>query len=180
VAGWQLPDGHWTTLDVRPPQSFGVIPATAMSIRGIQAYWPAGHEAELSRRVARAREWLLKATPRDTADMVFRLRGLRWTEAPAADITRAAAALSATQRADGGWGQLPARSSDAFATGDAMLALHESGLPVTDALYQRGLRFLLDHQLPDGSWRVETRMHEQSLLLDAAVFNNDVEIWRGR
>ena len=30
VAGWQLPDGHWTTLDVRPPQSFGVIPATAM------------------------------------------------------------------------------------------------------------------------------------------------------
>ena len=49
VAGWQLPDGHWTTLDVRPPQSFGVIPATAMSIRGVQAYWPAGHDAELVR-----------------------------------------------------------------------------------------------------------------------------------
>lgn len=164
VAGWQLPDGHWTTLDVRPPQSFGTIPATAMAIHGVQAYWPAGHGAELAERTARARAWLLTSAPRDTADLVFRLRGLRWTGAAAADIAQAAAALRSAQRADGGWGQLPSRSSDAFATGDAMLALHESGLPVTDTAYQRGLRFLLDRQLADGSWRVDTRMHEQALV----------------
>ena len=164
MAGWQLPDGHWTTLDVRPPQSFGTIPATAMAIHGVQAYWPAGHGAELAERTARARAWLLTSAPRDTADLVFRLRGLRWTGAAAADIAQAAAALRSIQRADGGWGQLPSRSSDAFATGDAMLALHESGLPVTDTAYQRGLRFLLDRQLADGSWRVDTRMHEQALV----------------
>ena len=45
-----------------------------------------------------------------------------------------------------------------------MLALHDAGLPVGDGVYQRGLRYLLDHQQSDGSWRVETRMHEQALV----------------
>jgi len=165
LAGWQLADGHWTTLDLRPPQSYSPISATANTIRGIQVYWPAGHEAELSEHTARARAWLLKVVPRNTTDLASRLRGLRWTDATAADVARAADALRAEQRADGGWGQLRSRPSDAYATGEALLALHEAGgLPVSDAAYQRGVRYLLDHQEPDGSWRVETRMHEQELV----------------
>jgi N-acyl-D-amino-acid deacylase len=164
VAGWQLPDGHWTTLDLRPPQSYGPITATAIAIRGVRAYWPAGHDAEIAERTARARNWLLNSTPRDTADMSYRLRGLVWTNAADADIARAAAALRALQRADGGWGQLPSRPTDVYATADVMLALHDAGLPVSDGVYQRGLRYLLDHQQSDGSWRVETRMHEQALV----------------
>jgi len=164
VAGWQFPDGHWTTLDLRPPQSYGPITATATAIRGVRAYWPAGHDAEIADRTARARDWLLNATPRSTADMAYRLRGLVWTNAAAADIARAAEALRALQHDDGGWGQLPSRQTDVYATADAMLALHDGGLPVGDSVYQRGLRYLLDHQQPDGSWRVETRMHEQALV----------------
>jgi len=164
VAGWQLPDGHWTTLDLRPPQSYGPITATAIAIRGVRAYWPAGHDTEIAERTARARDWLLNATPRDTADMAYRLRGLVWTNAADADIARAATALRALQRADGGWGQLPSRPTDVYATADVMLALHDAGLPVGDGIYQRGLRYLLDHQQPDGSWRVATRMHEQALV----------------
>ena len=141
VAGWQLPDGHWTTLDVRPPQSFGTIPATAMAIRGVQAYWPAGHDAELAERTARARAWLLNSAPRDTADMVFRLRGLRWTDAAAADIAQAAAAPCARHSAPTAAGAscppeagcLRHRRRDAGAA--------RVGLPVTDDVYQRGLRF---------------------------------------
>jgi hypothetical protein len=96
--------------------------------------------------------------------MSYRLRGLVWTNAADADIARAAAALRALQRADGGWGQLPSRPTDVYATADVMLALHDAGLPVGDGVYQRGLRYLLDHQQSDGSWRVATRMHEQALV----------------
>ena len=164
VAGWQYPDGHWATLDVRPPQSYGPIMATAIAIRGVRAYWPSGHEADIAEPVTRARGWLLHATPRDTADITYRLRGLRWTGATADEVTRAADVLRHLQRADGGWGQLPSRPTDAYATADALLALQETGLPVSDPVYQRGLRYLLDRQQADGSWRVETRMHEQALV----------------
>jgi Prenyltransferase and squalene oxidase repeat len=64
----------------------------------------------------------------------------------------------AEQRPDGGWSQLPTLSSDAYATGQALVALAESGaIPVSDAAYQRGVRFLLSTQLADGSWLVRTR-----------------------
>jgi hypothetical protein len=164
VASWQLPDGHWTTLDVRPPQSFGTITATAMAIHGVEAYWPAGHEPSSRSPRARGARLALEVAPRDTADMVFRLRGLRWTGASAADIAQAPQALRSTQRADGGWGQLPSRSSMPYATGDAMLALHESGLPVTERRVPARPALHSRSPAADGSWRVETRMHEQSLV----------------
>jgi ankyrin repeat protein len=164
VAGWQYPDGHWSTLDLRPPQSYGPITATAIAIRGVRAYWPAGRDAEITERTTKARDWLLHATARSTADITYRLRGLRWTGAPDAAIAHASAGLRDLQRADGGWGQLASREADAYATADALLALHEAGLPVSDPVYQRGLRYLLSHQQSDGSWRVETRMHEQALV----------------
>ncbi len=38
-----------------------------------------------------------------------------------------------------------------------MVALHDAGLPVSDAAYQRGIKFLLSTQLADGSWYQKTR-----------------------
>jgi len=59
------------------------------------------------------------------------------------------------QRADGGWSQLPTLASDAYATGLALVALHQGGvLPVDHAAYRRGVEFLLRTQLEDGSWFV--------------------------
>ena len=38
------------------------------------------------------------------------------------------------------------------------MALHQAaGLPTTDPAYQRGVKYLLKTQLPDGSWHVKTR-----------------------
>jgi len=49
-------------------------------------------------------------------------------------------------------------ASDAYATGQALVALHQAGkLPVTDPAYQRGVSYLLDRQAADGSWVVKTR-----------------------
>jgi squalene cyclase len=83
---------------------------------------------------------------------------LTWGQAGRAATTRAARALLAEQRSDGGWSQLPTLGSDAYATGQAMVALAESGVVTpADARYRRGVRFLLDTQLADGSWFVRSR-----------------------
>ena len=37
------------------------------------------------------------------------------------------------------------------------MALHTSGLPVSDGAYKRGIKWLLSHQQEDGSWWVQTR-----------------------
>ena len=40
----------------------------------------------------------------------------------------------------------------------ALVALHEAGgLPISDAAYQRGLQYLLNTQLDDGSWHIVSR-----------------------
>ena len=72
--------------------------------------------------------------------------------------TKAARDLLREQRTDGGWGELPSLASDAFATGQALVALKEAGaLAATDPAYQRGVEFLLSTQLEDGSWYVRSR-----------------------
>jgi ankyrin repeat protein len=81
-----------------------------------------------------------------------------WAEAPRRQIESAVSDLLSRQNADGGWAQLPVRKSDAYATGEALYALKQSNnAPQT---YDRGVRFLIDTQLQDGSWLVETRLHE--------------------
>jgi hypothetical protein len=48
--------------------------------------------------------------------------------------------------------------SDAYATGEALVALHESGaVRQGDPAVRRGVEFLLRTQLEDGSWLVRSR-----------------------
>jgi hypothetical protein len=71
---------------------------------------------------------------------------------------KAGLALLKEQRPEGGWGQAPALASDAYATGQAMVALRESGIVDASApQYRRGVRFLLNTQFEDGSWYVRSR-----------------------
>ncbi len=65
--------------------------------------------------------------------------------------------LIALQRSGGGWGQTEGLPADAYATGEALYALHESGMAASDPVYRRGVDFLLRTQLDDGSWHVKTR-----------------------
>ena len=126
--------------------------ATALSLRALQLY---GHSPDA--RVQRAREWLCSATPRTTEERAMQLLGLAWAKAPAGDLRTSADALLAEQRADGGWGQLAALESDAYATGQALAALQAAGHPVSGDRYRRGVGFLLRTQFPDGSWLVRTQ-----------------------
>jgi hypothetical protein len=154
-ANAQLPDGRWAGNDARPPMSSSDFTATALAIKALWVYLPTNP----SEHVARARRWLASATPKSTEDRAFQLLGLLWSGAPIGERRYAAARLLATQNRDGGWSQEDGMESDAYATGQALYALRQAHACVAWAApFQRGIRFLLDTQQPDGSWLVKTRL----------------------
>lgn len=168
VAKLQTPNGFWPLEFVRVPINSTPVANTALAVRILQAYAPKGAEAELSERIGRAKAWFLK-TPGSTVDeLAFRLLGLKWTGATGEERAKAIAELHAAQRSDGGWAQVSRLRSDAYATGLALYALHLGGeLPVGDAAYQRGVRFLLRTQDDDGSWFVNKRAIPANNYFDA-------------
>ncbi len=105
-----------------------------------------------------ARAWLSQAKPADTEDRVFRLWGLKYAAASAAEIKAARDDLLATQGRDGGWTQTAAMATDPYATGSALVALAEAGELATDSpAYRRGIAVLVRSQKDDGTWFVKSR-----------------------
>jgi ankyrin repeat protein len=154
----QLPDGHWRIDIHRPPIESSDIEVTAMSLRALARYAPKGERAAYSERVRAAGAWLAAAQASTNEDRAFRLLGLAWGGASRAAIAAAVRDLRALQRPDGGWAQIDTRESDAYATGQALVALHMAGgVPTGDPAYQRGLAYLRQTQHDDGSWLVKTR-----------------------
>lgn len=155
----QAPDGHWPINTNRPPIESNDIQVTAASMRALQVFAPPSQRAEYAKAVDRARAWLIAAPAHSTEERAFRLLGLWWASASEAVTRQAALDLLATQRADGGWAQEERMASDAYATGQALVALRETGAvsSSSDRAYRKGLEFLLRTQIDDGSWIVETR-----------------------
>jgi ankyrin repeat protein len=165
IARRQMPDGRGVSNDSRPPQTGSEFTATALAVRGISRYLPKSMAAEKDERTARAHAWLRSAKPRDTEDRMMQILGLEWCGAGAAEIAPFAKDLLRQQRDDGGWSQIPAMASDAYATGEALFVLGRNLSGVwNDKGVWRGFRWLLDHQQPDGLWRVATRIHEPAPL----------------
>jgi len=155
VASLQQPDGSFRTLPARPPLESSDFTATALSLRAIQLYGSISPED-----IRRAADWLKSADPHTTEDRAMQLLGLHWAKENSPAVARLAQALLAEQRPDGGWAQLAALESDAYATGQAMVALRRAGLLSTsDPAWQRAVDFLLRTQLEDGSWLVRTRTY---------------------
>lgn len=159
VKSTQLPEGGWFSLEHRrPPMAFGAHQNAALAVYTLRHYGPPAEKADTERVIARAAAWLEASKPENTQDRAFHLMGLAWAHANPAVIRAAARALAAAQRDDGGWNQLPTMGSDAYATGEALYALHVGGkLPTTDPVYRRGVRYLLRTQANDGSWHVKSR-----------------------
>jgi squalene cyclase len=134
------------------------IEVTAMSLRALQAYAPKAQKPKYEQAVRLAKSWLEAAQPRSTEDRAFQLLGFVWVGTARELRTQVGRALLTEQRPDGGWGQIPSLPSDAYATGQAMVALRENGVVHAAAPhYQRGVRFLLNTQFEDGSWYVRSR-----------------------
>jgi hypothetical protein len=153
----QTADGSWQSTDPRPPLDGGTILPTALAIRGLSAYAPPAARKEMEARIGRAREYLLAAAPAETQDEAYKLLGLVWSCASETEISRQTNRLLGLQRDDGGWSQFAEIPSDAYATGEALYALHVSGVPANGRAYGKGADYLLRTQLEDGTWLVRSR-----------------------
>ncbi len=154
----QRPDGSWAGFDRRPPMEDGPVIATAWAALAVRDYPPAALAREVGSSQARSARWLAARIPATHNEAVFQLLGLHWSGVPASGSVTSAERLIRSQRPDGGWAQLPSLASDAWATGSALYALHEAGgMKTTEAVYQRGVAFLLRTQFEDGSWWVKSR-----------------------
>ncbi|MCW5555691.1 MAG: ankyrin repeat domain-containing protein [Verrucomicrobiae bacterium] len=158
LAAIQGRDGRWFANLPRPPIQNGDVGATALGIHALRKYPLPGRKAEFAGRVDRARRWLWTVQPANHDESAFQLLGLAWAGESPQRLESLARKLLAQQRADGGWSQLAGNQSDAYATGQAVYALHVgAGFPVQDAALDRARRYLLQTQLEDGTWHVRRR-----------------------
>jgi glucose/arabinose dehydrogenase/cytochrome c551/c552 len=154
----QAADGHWPLNTIRPPIESNDVAVTVVSMRALQAFAPPSQRTAFGESIDRARAWLTNVPTEVTEERAFRLLGLRWAGAPEQVVAAAARDLLALQKDDGGWAQTQTMASDAYASGEALVALREAGATATaDRAYRKGLEFLLRTQIDDGSWIVETR-----------------------
>jgi ankyrin repeat protein len=159
IKATQTPEGNWSVNQGRrPPMNAGDYQATALAIYAIKRYTPIGGEVTSEQAIASALRWLERAKPESTQDRAFHLLALAWAQPGSARVSRAVRALAGMQRSDGGWSQLPATGSDAYATGQVLYALNQAGkMSMADSGYRKGVDYLLRTQAPDGTWRVSSR-----------------------
>jgi N-acyl-D-amino-acid deacylase len=158
LLNWQKESEHWKCTSDRPPSEASNFTTSYLAVRGLRAYGDAPQSEPAVQRLKQVQKWLQTAKPVDNEDRVFGLRALHYLAAADEAVRTAGQALLEQQRPDGGWAQTSELSSDAYATGTSLSALHSAGLlnAGSDA-YQRGLRFLIDAQQDDGSWHVKSR-----------------------
>jgi hypothetical protein len=159
LKGRQAPDGQWAypVADTRPPLCLSHISQTALAMRSLQLYAPKADKPGYQKAVQLAASWIAKEPASSTEDVSWKVLGLAWADREQNAKRRAMDDLLAMQRPDGGWSDLPTMDSSVYQTGKALYALYLAGLAVTDAAYQKGVRFLLTNQQEDGTWFVKTR-----------------------
>jgi len=151
---------HWRTGSNRPPTEASDFTTTYLVMRALRVWGPAAKadKQQIAKRIESARTWIVKTPANDTEDRVFRLLGLKEAGANEKEISAAAWELLQKQQSDGGWAQLDGKSSDAYATGAALVALHQAGGLKTDSpAYRAGVAYLLKTQRSDGTWYVKSR-----------------------
>jgi ankyrin repeat protein len=155
---YQLADGSWRTNSYRPPEEYGPFTTTAVVLRSIKLYPIPGRREEFRDRITRAKRWLLSAQASSQEERSMQLIALADAGASATERAPFVSALRAAQNREGSWSLVPGVPGEAYATGEALYALHVSGeVPTSDAVYQRGVEWLLRNQLADGSWFMPTR-----------------------
>lgn len=151
-------EDHWRTSSNRPPSEVSQFTTTYLSLRALRKWGTPVQQDRIAQRIDTVRGWLVKTQAKDTEDRVFRLWGLQAAGAEEKDRQAAVEDLVRSQREDGGWAQLDSMTSDAYATGSALVVLHQAGgMSTNDPVYERGTAYLLKTQRDDGSWFVHSR-----------------------
>jgi hypothetical protein len=167
----QEADGSWAWSSAppknRPPPFFEsdeVATLLAYMVLGPRVPADPSEKSEARDARDRAAAWLAKTKPTDTTQAAA-LRLLVQVLAGAAQgggagtVRPAVDALLGRQNADGGWGQLRAAASDAYATGQVLYVLNLAGVGGDRAEVRRAVSFLVATQREDGSWPITPRAH---------------------
>lgn len=147
---------HWVCSSNRPPTEASDVTTSALALKGLSNYVEEIDHVRADKRRASCKTWLLGHDAKDNEERVFALLAAK-TLNDSESVASIRKSILASQRFDGGWCQTEGLESDAYATGTAMYALVQAGMPASDPVYQRGLRFLLDNQQEDASWQVASR-----------------------
>ena len=160
IMGQAKPDGSFLTESGRAPLETGEAHLVTLDVRAIQLYAAPAKKKKADEIIARSKQWLEKLNTNNQQELAFQLLGLQWCGSNKELKMKIADKLISMQNADGGWSQLPTMKSDAYATGQTLYALYESGLlkPKNDT-YQKGLEYLLKTQDESGAWIVVTRVY---------------------
>ena len=161
----QKADGHWSTGN-RPPLEESVITTTVLAAVGLDRFGAKGEKSVVPASIEKARAWLIKAPVKVQEDRSSKLWGLVRLKADPAEVAMALAAVLGAQRADGGWASNDGLASDAYATGQALARLRDSGLPIDHPVARRGVAWLIKTRCADGSWKVETRSKPIQIYFD--------------
>ena len=160
IMSQQTPAGSFLTESGRPPLETGVMHLTAMDVRAMQLYAAPSKKEKVNTMVAKAKQWMEKTQTDNQQELAFQLLGMEWCNSDMPVKNKVAKKIKAMQNEDGGWSQLPTMKSDAYATGQSLYALFESGmLKPEDPVYQKGLKYLLQTQDGEGAWIVHTRAY---------------------
>ncbi|NQV28368.1 MAG: hypothetical protein HQ518_28785 [Rhodopirellula sp.] len=154
---FQKGDQRWHQAASRPPSAGSDFANTYLALRALREFATDEQQASVDTRIKNVGKWLVKTAATETEDRVFRFRALPYVDADKELIDSAREQLISAQQDDGGWSQKSGMTSDAYATGSVLTALLRDGMKSTDAVIERGVRYLLDTQLDDGSWHVVTR-----------------------
>jgi hypothetical protein len=162
----QQSDGRWATQARRPPLEESSVTATALAAGRLSRFAESDQRARIEEALGKAKAWLALAPVERQEDRNFRLWGLHTLGADVGLVAEARAGVLATQHDDGGWAARDDLPSDAYATGQTLVILRASGLPMSHSAYQRGVRYLLRSQQDDGSWKVESRSRPSQIYFD--------------
>ncbi|MFT5411518.1 MAG: N-acyl-D-amino-acid deacylase, partial [Verrucomicrobiales bacterium] len=155
----QNEDGHWQLQSHRPPLEESDAMTTFLAAYYMGRIAQKDRKAAVAKAVEKATRWLAQSKEKSQEDSNAKLWALaELGEDTASDkVAGLRAKILENQNDDGGWSQLPDMESDAYATGQTLFILDETGLADSDPAVRRGVEFLLKSQKPDGSWLVETR-----------------------
>jgi len=154
----QFPDGSWRLSSYRPPAEYSPFTTTAVVLRALRLYPIPGRREEFQERFGRARKWLLTAEAVSGEERSMQLLGLADAGATVSERAAFVKALESSQNTDGSWSILRGWPGEAYATGQALYALHMGAdLSTKDPAYAKGVGWLLRNQLSDGSWFMPTR-----------------------
>ena len=163
----QEKDGRWQMPSYRPPMEQSNMMVTFLASYYMNEFSTNENRDAVGSSIENSLKWLASANPKITEDLNAQLWtakkfGRRMAEAKfeMESIESIREKIFANQREDGGWSQEPdnpAMTSDAYATGQTLFILADTGLNEDHPVIRRARSYLLKTQFEDGSWFVKTR-----------------------